>query len=181
MAIVTSDSRSKPQRAAETLAGYDPTSFRAQTFFDATPRFRTGEDDPRRYLERCLELIAAREPLLKAWVVIIERISRSDRRGNDSGRDWNAGGRFRDQAGELLRQLGTQADAGRDPPRRAAELQPEHDRRTRRIAHRYVARRNGDCTTDRRRSRPSGPVRPDGSARSGQTAAAHRDGDFRLE
>ncbi|MGZ5738417.1 MAG: amidase [Burkholderiales bacterium] len=77
MATVTSDSRSKPQRAAEPPAGYDPTSFRAQTFFDATPRFRTGEDDPRRYLERCLEIIAAREPLVKAWVVLNERGARN--------------------------------------------------------------------------------------------------------
>ena len=49
---------------------YDPRTFRALTYFDAQTRFRAGEDDPRKYLERCLETIAAREPVLKAWVVL---------------------------------------------------------------------------------------------------------------
>jgi Asp-tRNA(Asn)/Glu-tRNA(Gln) amidotransferase A subunit family amidase len=38
------------------------------TFFDAVPRFRDGSDNPRAYLERCLATIAAREPMVKAWV-----------------------------------------------------------------------------------------------------------------
>ena len=51
---------------------YDPATFKPLTFFDAVARFRSGEDDPRRYLERCLEAIAAREPAVKAWVVLNE-------------------------------------------------------------------------------------------------------------
>ena len=47
---------------------YDPREFKALTFHDATPRFRDGSDTPRAYLERCLETIAAREPVVKAFV-----------------------------------------------------------------------------------------------------------------
>src|SRR4051812_7641536 len=89
MATVTSDSRSRHQRAADIPGEYDPTSFRAQTFFDATQRFRTGEDDPRRYLERCLEIIAAREPAVKAWVVINERGARDQ--ADASTARWRSG------------------------------------------------------------------------------------------
>ena len=46
---------------------YDPRTFRALTFHDAIPRFRDGADTPRAYLERCLETIAAREPVVKAF------------------------------------------------------------------------------------------------------------------
>src|SRR6516165_7970898 len=46
---------------------YDPRIFRALTFHDAIPRFRDGADTPRAYLERCLETIAAREPVVKAF------------------------------------------------------------------------------------------------------------------
>jgi Asp-tRNA(Asn)/Glu-tRNA(Gln) amidotransferase A subunit family amidase len=52
------------------MAAYDPRSFRALSFHDATPRFRDGGDTPRAYLERCLEAIAAREPVVRAWVVL---------------------------------------------------------------------------------------------------------------
>ena len=67
MASVTSDSRIKSERAPDTKSAYDPATFRPLTYFDAVARFRGGEDDPRRYLERCLETIAAREPAVKAW------------------------------------------------------------------------------------------------------------------
>jgi|SRR6516162_88034 len=40
------------------------------TFFDVMPRFRDGSDTPRAYLERCLAVIADREPVVKAWVVL---------------------------------------------------------------------------------------------------------------
>lgn len=52
------------------MASYDPRSFRALSFHDATARFRDGSDNPRAYLERCLDVIAAREPVVRAWVVI---------------------------------------------------------------------------------------------------------------
>ncbi len=50
-----------------TNAGYDPRTFKALTFHDAAARFRDGSDTPRAYLERCLETIAAREPVVKAF------------------------------------------------------------------------------------------------------------------
>ncbi|WP_245704775.1 amidase [Belnapia rosea] len=36
------------------------------------PRFQDGTDTPRAYLERCLEVIAAREPVVRAWVTLNE-------------------------------------------------------------------------------------------------------------
>jgi Asp-tRNA(Asn)/Glu-tRNA(Gln) amidotransferase A subunit family amidase len=44
----------------------------ALSFHDATHRFADGTDTPRDYLERCLETIAAREPVVRAWVVTNE-------------------------------------------------------------------------------------------------------------
>ncbi|HEY0184133.1 MAG TPA: amidase [Rhodopila sp.] len=55
---------------------YDPATFRPLTFHDAVPRFHDGTDTPRAYLERCLEVIAAREPTVKAWVTINEQGAR---------------------------------------------------------------------------------------------------------
>ena len=52
------------------MTAYSPRDFRALTFHDATPRFADGTDTPRAYLERCLETIAGREPVLRAWVVM---------------------------------------------------------------------------------------------------------------
>ena len=49
---------------------YDPRSKRLLTFHDARARFQDGSDSPRAYLERCLETIAAREPEVKAFVVL---------------------------------------------------------------------------------------------------------------
>ena len=50
--------------------GYDPREFKALTFHDAVPRFRDGSDTPRAYLERCLETIAEREPVVQAFVAL---------------------------------------------------------------------------------------------------------------
>src|ERR1700740_53198 len=49
---------------------YSPEGFDPLTFFDVMPRFRDGSDTPRAYLERCLAVIADREPVVKAWVVL---------------------------------------------------------------------------------------------------------------
>ena len=68
---------------------YDPVTFRAMTYFDATARFSTGEDDPRRYLERCLEAIAAREPVVKAWVVLNDAGARGQ--ADASAARWRGG------------------------------------------------------------------------------------------
>jgi len=40
--------------------------FKPPTFHDATKRFAAGSDPPRAYPERCLETVAAREPVAKA-------------------------------------------------------------------------------------------------------------------
>jgi hypothetical protein len=44
-----------------------PRTFKALTFHDALPRFREGTDSPRSYLERCIETIKQREPIVKAF------------------------------------------------------------------------------------------------------------------
>jgi Asp-tRNA(Asn)/Glu-tRNA(Gln) amidotransferase A subunit family amidase len=49
---------------------YSPESFEPLTFFGAVPQFRDGRNSPRAYLEHCLEVIAEREPVVKAWVVL---------------------------------------------------------------------------------------------------------------
>ncbi len=46
---------------------YDPRTFKALTFHDAVAKFRDGADTPRAYLERCLETIEQREPVVKAF------------------------------------------------------------------------------------------------------------------
>ena len=50
-------------------SSYDPSA-RRLTFFDQARRFAEGGDTPRKYLERCLETIAAREPAVQAWVTM---------------------------------------------------------------------------------------------------------------
>lgn len=59
-----------------TTAPYDPARFQAPTFFDAVPKFLSGSDSPRAYLERCLAVIADREPVVRAWVTINEQGAR---------------------------------------------------------------------------------------------------------
>src|SRR5215813_3514427 len=56
---------------------YDPREFRALTFHDAAARFRDATDTPRAYLERCLENIAAREAVVRAFVTLNEAGARA--------------------------------------------------------------------------------------------------------
>ena len=49
---------------------YDPRTCTMLTFHDATAKFRDGNDSPRAYLERCIETITAREPVVKAFVTL---------------------------------------------------------------------------------------------------------------
>jgi len=49
---------------------YSPETFQPLTFFDAVPRFFDGNDNPRAYLERCIEIIVESEPAVKAWVAL---------------------------------------------------------------------------------------------------------------
>lgn len=72
-----------------TTPRYDPREFKALTFHDATPQFRDGSDTPRAYLERCIETIAAREPVVKAFVVLNEAGARAA--ADASTARWKAG------------------------------------------------------------------------------------------
>ncbi|MDB5478947.1 MAG: amidase [Alphaproteobacteria bacterium] len=53
---------------APTRVSYDPAQHRGRTFHDVLPDFLAGRDDPRAYLERCLETIDLREPEVRAFV-----------------------------------------------------------------------------------------------------------------
>ena len=51
------------------VGNYDTQNVHLRSFFDAVPEFCNGNDNPRLYLERCLEVISAFEPEVKAFVV----------------------------------------------------------------------------------------------------------------
>ncbi len=51
---------------------YTLRSVKPLTFHDAARRFAEGADTPRDYLDRCLGTIAAREPVVQAWVALNE-------------------------------------------------------------------------------------------------------------
>ncbi|MFC7738641.1 amidase [Roseomonas sp. GCM10028921] len=68
---------------------YRPDGCRPLTFHDVAPRFADGADTPRAYLERCLETIAAREPVVRAWVVLNEAGAREA--ADASSARWKAG------------------------------------------------------------------------------------------
>jgi Asp-tRNA(Asn)/Glu-tRNA(Gln) amidotransferase A subunit family amidase len=59
------------------------------TFHDATRRFTDGNDSPRAYLERCLESIAEREPVVKALTALNETGARAA--ADASAERWKAG------------------------------------------------------------------------------------------
>jgi len=67
-----------------TYADYKPL-----TFHDAARRFTDGNDSPRAYLERCLETIAAREPVVKAFTAMNEAGARAS--ADASTERWKAG------------------------------------------------------------------------------------------
>ncbi|QEX21121.1 amidase [Hypericibacter adhaerens] len=52
------------------MSSYNPRETRLLSFHDAVDRFRDGGDNPRAYLERCLERIEAREPEIRAFVTM---------------------------------------------------------------------------------------------------------------
>jgi Asp-tRNA(Asn)/Glu-tRNA(Gln) amidotransferase A subunit family amidase len=65
-------------------ADYQPLAFH-----DAARGFTSGNDSPRAYLERCLETIAAREPVVKAFTAINEAGARAA--ADASAERWKAG------------------------------------------------------------------------------------------
>jgi Asp-tRNA(Asn)/Glu-tRNA(Gln) amidotransferase A subunit family amidase len=67
-----------------TYADYKPL-----TFHDAARRFGDGNDSPRAYLERCLETVAAREPVVKALTATNEAGARAA--ADASSERWKAG------------------------------------------------------------------------------------------
>ena len=68
---------------------YDPHTFKALTFHDATARFREGADTPRAYLEGCLATIAEREPVVRAFAALNEAGARGA--ADASAARWKAG------------------------------------------------------------------------------------------
>src|SRR5258708_18715205 len=63
--------------------------YKPLTFHDAARRFTDGNDSPRAYLERCLETIAAREPVVKAFTALNETGARAA--ADASTARWKAG------------------------------------------------------------------------------------------
>ena len=63
--------------------------YKPLTFHDAARRFTDGNDSPRAYLERCLETIAQREPVVKAFTAINEAGARAS--ADASTERWKAG------------------------------------------------------------------------------------------
>ena len=68
---------------------YDPRTHQPLTFHDVLPAFESGEDSPRRYLERCLATIAEREPTVQAYAFLNEDGAREQADASDAR--WKAG------------------------------------------------------------------------------------------
>lgn len=60
-----------------TSPDYDPRTYHGLTFHDAAARFRDGSDTPRAYLERCLEAVEAREPVVRAFAARNDEAARA--------------------------------------------------------------------------------------------------------
>lgn len=58
-------------------ADYHPRIFKGRTFHDARAAFADGTDTPIAYLERCLETVAAREPVVQAFASLNEDAARA--------------------------------------------------------------------------------------------------------
>jgi len=68
---------------------YDPRTFKALSFHDTVQRFGDGTDTPRAYLERSLEMVREREPVVKAFVALNEAGARAA--ADASSARWKAG------------------------------------------------------------------------------------------
>ena len=49
------------------MSTYNPLTYNPLRFHDCVPAFHQGSDTPRAYLERCLEIVQTREPVLQAF------------------------------------------------------------------------------------------------------------------
>ena len=52
------------------MSSYDPKTFQAAIFHDRPAAFAAGTDSPRAYLERCLAVIDADEPRVRAFAAL---------------------------------------------------------------------------------------------------------------
>lgn len=68
---------------------YDPTAFKGLDFASRRAAFAAGEDDPRAYLERCLETVQVREPVVQAFANLNEATARAA--ADASAARWKAG------------------------------------------------------------------------------------------
>jgi Asp-tRNA(Asn)/Glu-tRNA(Gln) amidotransferase A subunit family amidase len=68
---------------------YDPRTYTAVTFADATLRFADGSDTPSAFLERCVEQIEAREATVRAFAAVNLGGARAAARASDER--WRAG------------------------------------------------------------------------------------------
>jgi Asp-tRNA(Asn)/Glu-tRNA(Gln) amidotransferase A subunit family amidase len=69
---------------------YDPATARFQSFARAREDFGAGEDDPRRFLERCLERVDALEEQVKAFVLL--DVDEARRTADQSAARWRRNG-----------------------------------------------------------------------------------------
>src|ERR1700755_1825451 len=75
-------------------AKYRPDDFSPLAFHTHRAAFESGSDTPRAYLERCLETIAARESVVRAWVALNESGARAQ--ADASTQRWRSGRRLSD-------------------------------------------------------------------------------------
>src|SRR6201999_4597776 len=108
-------------------ASYRPDTFSPLAFHTHLAAFEAGSDTPRAYLERCLETIAAKESVVRAWVALNENGARAQ--ADASTQRWRSGRRLSDIDGmpigikdlletkDMPTQLGCVAFAGNFPKR----------------------------------------------------------------
>ena len=58
------------------MVKYDPKQGKLCSFYDALPKFLSGNDNPRFFLERCLEIISEKEPHVQAFVTMDQEKAR---------------------------------------------------------------------------------------------------------
>ena len=68
---------------------YDPNAKQGVDFSSNLKAFEAGDDDPRAYLERCLEAVEAREPVVQAFAHLNAEASRAA--ADASAERWRAG------------------------------------------------------------------------------------------
>ena len=71
------------------MPAYHPGNHRQPTFFDRIAQFRDGRDSPCAFLKRCLEVVHAREPVVKAFAALNETGARAA--ADESTARWKAG------------------------------------------------------------------------------------------